>query len=261
MKSLAAKRAVITASVLASTAAASYAVRLELRDLRARLSRNTLILNETLPVHSLWWREHAKLDGELLYVAMGDSAAQGIGATAPNRGYVGLLADDIRATTGRTVRVVNLSVSGATVALAVADQLPRFEKLKPDIVTVAIGANDIVEFDAARFESGLRRLFAALPDHAIVADLPYFYLPWNERKVKVANGILRRLAAEFNLTVAPLYRSTKHHGIRGILTTFAKDFFHPNDRGYLIWQSAFAPLLVASVAERFPAPGVGVSVD
>lgn len=244
----------IAASALVSTAAASYAVRLELRDWRVRKARNALILNETLPVHSLWWREHANLDGELLYVVMGDSAAQGIGATAPNRGYVGLLAEDIRATTGRTVRVINLSVSGATVALAVADQLPRFQKLKPDIVTVAIGANDIADFDADRFESGLRRLFAALPHHAIVADLPYFYLPSNERKVKVANRTLRRIAAEFDLTVAPLYRTTKHHGVRRILTTFAKDFFHPNDRGYLIWRSAFAPLLMASVEQRFPAP-------
>lgn len=237
---------------VASTALASGVGYLGYLAGRARLRANGAILNETLPVHSKWWRDRAEEDGELLYVALGDSAAQGIGATLPIRSYVGLLGEHIRNVTGRTVRVVNLSVSGATVAHAVADQLPKFELLKPDIVTVAIGANDIEVFDPVVFEEGLRRLFSALPSHGIVADLPYFYLPWNERKVRAANLILRRVAAEHHLTMAPLYRATRRQGIPGIVTTFAIDFFHPNDRGYRVWQSAFAPALTASLHERFP---------
>ena len=88
----------------------------------------------------------------MLYVAIGDSAAQGIGASRPDRSYVGVLADDIRNLTGRSLRVVNLSVSGATTELAVLDQLPRLAKLSPDLVTVAIGANDIASWDPAVFE-------------------------------------------------------------------------------------------------------------
>ena len=193
------------------------------------------MLNETLPVHSKWWRDHAKLEGELLYVAIGDSAAQGIGASSPDRSYVGVLADEIRAVTGRTVRVVNLSVSGATVELAVQDQLPRFVQLEPDIVTVAIGANDIAHWDPAAFERGIRTIFEALPPHALVANLPFFYFPHNERKVAVANRIVRRVAAEHGLTVVPLHTTTRHQGIGGILTQFAIDMFHPNDHGYRVW--------------------------
>ena len=188
--------------------------------------------------------------GELLYVAIGDSAAQGIGASAPGRGYVGIVADHIRLATGRTVRVVNLSVSGATVALAVRDQLPRLRKLKPDVVTVAIGANDIAMWDAAVFEAGIREMFAALPPHALVADLPCFHFPHNERKVAEANRIVREVAAEHGLTVVPLHATTQRQGLRSIATQFANDMFHPNDRGYRVWAQAFLPALGADLRQR-----------
>jgi lysophospholipase L1-like esterase len=214
------------------------------------------IIDNALPVHSKWWREHAKEEGELLYVALGDSAAQGIGASSPHLSYVGVIADEIRLLTGRTVRVVNLSVSGATVATAVADQLPAFRKLRPDFVTVAIGANDIAAFDAGRFETRIRELLAALPRNAVVADMPYFFLPWNEKKVAVANRILRTVAAELELTVVPLHETMKHQGVRGVLTQFAIDLFHPNDHGYRVWASAFLPTVTASIVERYPTPPV-----
>jgi lysophospholipase L1-like esterase len=246
------KPAAIITSVLAGAAAITAGVLIVNRLVRTRMTEGAALLNETLPVNSKWWRDHAKVPGDILYVAMGDSAAQGIGASRPDRSYVGVLANDIRKITARTVRVINLSVSGATVELAVADQLPRFRKLRPDVVTVSIGANDIAAFDAATFESGLREIFEALPSHAIVADLPCFYLPGNERKVAVANAILRRVAAERDLTVVPLHEVMKRQGVWGILTQFAQDAFHPNDRGYRVWASAFQPTLMAELVARFP---------
>lgn len=239
-----------TVIALAGTVVVGAAGALGIRAAQERMRRNSAILNETLPVNSKWWRDYAKHDGTLLYVAIGDSAAQGIGASTPAHSYVGLIAERMRELTGQSLRVVNLSVSGATTALAVADQLPKFRKLKPDLVTVAIGANDIVEFDAAVFEANIREVFATLPKHAIVADLPCFYLPWNERKVAVANRIVREVAVEHHLEVVPLHETTKRRGLRGILTEFAIDLFHPNDGGYRVWASAFLPAVTASVVRR-----------
>src|SRR5918995_2824211 len=93
----------------ARLAASTLLGTLGVRPFRGRVLENKATLNDTLPVHSKWWRDHAAADGELLYVAVGDSAAQGIGASRPDRSYVGVLADDLRAATGRSVRVVNLS--------------------------------------------------------------------------------------------------------------------------------------------------------
>jgi len=223
------------------------------RPFRTRVRANAAVISDMLPIHSKWWRDHAEAEGELLYVAIGDSAAQGIGATTPDRSYVGVLADDIRRVTGRSLRVINLSVSGATTALAVRDQLPRLQRLAPDIVTVAIGANDIAEWNPDAFATNLRTIFAALPDHALVADLPCFHLRHNERKVAVANQMLRALAREYGLTVVPLHETTRRQGLLGILTQFAQDMFHPNDHGYRVWAEAFRPPLSAAVSTRLAA--------
>jgi len=247
------RRLAIAGTAVAASAAVGAAAATGYRKFRHRIADNAAVLNETLPINSKWWRDQAQDAGQLLYVAIGDSAAQGIGASAPNRGYVGIVADTIRSITGCTVRVVNLSVSGATVALAVRDQLPRLRKLKPDVVTVAIGANDIASWDAAVFEAGIREVFAAVPEHALVADLPCFHFPHNERKVAEANRIVRVVAAEHGLTVVPLHATTKQQGVRGILTQFANDMFHPNDRGYRVWADAFLPALGIDLRLRIPA--------
>jgi lysophospholipase L1-like esterase len=196
-------------------------------------------LTNAIPVNSDWWKQQRARDGELLYVAIGDSAAQGIGASRPGRGYVGIVAKHIRSRTGKALRVVNLGISGATVRIAIEKELPALRKLQPDLVTVSVGANDIPGFEPLRFERDLEQLFGALPPQAIVADLPTFYFLPAEKKVRQANSILRAVAARHNLTVVPLHATLKRQGIWGVTTHFAGDLFHPNDRGYRVWGSAF----------------------
>jgi acyl-CoA thioesterase-1 len=207
---------------------------------------------EAIPVHSDWWRAQREESGELLYVAIGDSAAQGIGASRPGRSYVGLLADHLRSTTGRTVRVVNLSISGARVIDALKRQLPHVAGLRPDVMTVSIGANDIgMHFDPERFEREIERLYGALPPHAIVAEVPSFYLGSKERQARVANEIVRRIAARHALWVAPLHAATRRVGAPWyVLRQVASDFFHPNDRGYSVWASAFSAQVDRRITER-----------
>ena len=183
----------IIALVAASVTAAGVGGYAWWRWLSRRRAHWFTVLNESIPVNSGWWKTQRVKDGELLYVAIGDSAAQGIGASKPWRSYVGQLAKGLRTTTGRTVRVVNLSVSGATVALALRDQLPALAKLEPDILTVSIGANDIANWDAVRFEDEYRRLLAALPEHAIIADLPSFYVLPGQKSVREGNVIILSL--------------------------------------------------------------------
>lgn len=198
-------------------------------------------LTNKIPEHSDWWKSQRDKTGELLYVAIGDSAAQGIGASLPRRSYVGLVARHLRTRTGRTVRVVNLGISGATVRIAIEKELPRLAKLKPDLVTVSIGANDIASFDAVRFERDISELYAALPAGSIVADLPSFYFLPAEKLVRIGNAIVRGVAAEHGHTVVPLHARMKRQGLWGVSTQFAGDLFHPNDRGYRVWASAFLP--------------------
>ncbi len=206
-------------------------------------------LAENIPANSKYWRERKKLPGEVLYVAIGDSAAQGIGASRPGHSYVGVLAQGIRSRTDRTVRVANLGISGATLKLAIESELPQLAKLDPDIVTVCIGANDIANFDESRFEREIGVLLDAVPPHAIVADLPSFYFLPGQKTARVANRLLRAAAAQRGLTVVDLHRLTDRQGLWGITTQFAGDLFHPNDRGYRVWAAAFEPSVARRLAE------------
>ena len=194
---------------------------------------------EAIPVNSKYWRDRRTEPGEILYVAVGDSAAQGIGASRPAHGYVGYTAAMIERVSGRRVQVANLATSGATLGIAIADQLPRLARLEPHILTVSIGANDIAAFDAGRFEREIGQLLDALPDHAIVADLPTFYFLPSEKKVRVANRLLREAADARDLRVVDLHGRTRRYGIWGVARQFSGDLFHPNDRGYRVWASAF----------------------
>ncbi|MDP4332339.1 SGNH/GDSL hydrolase family protein [Curtobacterium sp. A7_M15] len=204
-------------------------------------------VGELLPVHADWWRERLQHEGQITYLAIGDSAAQGVGASEPHRGYVGLLARRIRHRSRSSVRVVNLSVSGSTTWGARKDQLPKLRNYTPDICTVSIGANDIADFHPDKFERNIREIYGAVPSHAIVAELPCMFVPDRERKVAVANEIVHRVADEFGLTVAPLHTITKRVGLRRTFFNSYGDLFHPNDRGYEIWASAFEPAVDARV--------------
>lgn len=240
MRSLA-KPLIVTATVV-SLAGAGYAWA---RWLVHRRQDWGQILADNIPVHSAYWHARRELPGDILYIAIGDSAAQGIGASRPARSYVGVIAKRVEAVSGQRVRVVNLSVSGATLTTALEKQLPRLARVRPEalesaIVTVSIGANDIADWGAERFERELDELCGALPPHAIIADLPSFYFLPGERKAQQGNRILRTVAARHGLRVVDLHDTMRHEGIIGITTQFAGDLFHPNDRGYVVWANAFA---------------------
>ena len=66
-----------------------------------------------------------------LWVVLGDSTAQGLGAPGPRGGYVGQTLHQLRRTTGRHWRVLNLSVSGALIRDVLADQIPQLDGQRP----------------------------------------------------------------------------------------------------------------------------------
>ncbi len=187
-----------------------------------------------------WSTPHGQAGG-LLYVALGDSAAQSIGASRPDRGYVGLLAQRMRDTTDRPVEVVDLSRSGARISDVLDAQLPALAALgrAPDVVTVAIGGNDIRAYDRQTFADEARRLAAALPAGTYVADAPYFMHGHWETDAQQAADVLTSAAGARALRPVALHEALRAEGPRAMLTQFAADWFHPNNRGHRVWADAF----------------------
>jgi len=178
--------------------------------------------------------EHARQADGPLWVALGDSTAQGIGASAPDRGYVGQLLVRLRDEQRRPWRVVNLSVTGARVADVAREQLPRIDEVgEPELVTCAAGANDVIRFGFRRVVEALVDLIRGLPPRAVLATVPQGLMPGRTREL---NRIIRADAPAAGLRIADAWAHTgpPWEG------KYAADDFHPNDTGYGEWCAAFA---------------------
>ncbi len=174
-----------------------------------------------------------------LWVVLGDSTAQGIGAPGYEQGYVGQLHQALEERTGQRWRVLNLSRSGARVADVVENQLPRLEALEgpPELVTCAIGANDLVgRTPPGILESGLREILARLPEGAVIATVPQGLRPAQAAQV---NDLIRAEAPRAGLRVADVWAHTGPPW-RG---KFSADGFHPGALGYADWARAFSEAL------------------
>lgn len=196
-------------------------------------------LRRSVERYRAYWSLPRGEAGGILYVALDDSTAQGIGASRPERGYVGRIAQRLRSTSGQPVQVLNFSRSGARVHDVVTEQLPRLTGLAPDLVTVAVGANDIKAYHAIRFRADVDALIAGLPPHAIVGDVPWFMHGGPGRKSGEAAGYVATRARAAGLGVARLHRATRARGWTAMVTDFAPDWFHPNDRGHRLWADVF----------------------
>jgi lysophospholipase L1-like esterase len=200
-----------------------------------------------------YWESQTETPAEpnaVTYIALGDSTAQGIGASKPENGYVGLLASEITASTHRPVHIINISKSGAKIADVINEQLPQLASLKTGkaVITMEIGANDMVaNADEDAIRAGAEQLFSQLPKNVIVSDIPSFSKTWlSSREIKIAqsNKIYREVARKHGFELVPLYDRLKStHGWSGN----AIDFFHPNDKGYEVWAEVFKDKVLKAV--------------
>lgn len=172
-----------------------------------------------------------------LWVALGDSTAQGIGASSYDQGYVGQLHRRLLALDPGW-RVLNVSRSGARVADVLVDQLPVLEALSPtpQLVTCGVGANDLLRTPYARLLGQIRQLLDRLAPKSVVATLPQGIRP---RRARPLNRLLAEEAPRRGLLVADVWAHTGPPW-EGRL---ASDRFHPNERGYAQWAAAFAEAL------------------
>jgi acyl-CoA thioesterase I len=195
----------------------------------------------------------------LLYVALGDSTVEGVGASSPESTYVARLHARLRGVYPRAA-VINLGLGGATSRDVVGDQLERAIVLKPQLVTLSVGPNDITEQVPvgeyeANVETILRRLTAEtravvvanlLPDLAVT---PRFRgresTPAIAKLTVQFNQALRRQAGRHGVELVDLYTASQAEVPRRP-DLIGRDGYHPSDLGYARW----AELLWTGVERR-----------
>lgn len=156
------------------------------------------------------------------YVALGDSFTEGLNDPGPDgtfRGWADRLAE-ILAAGKPEFRYANLALRGKMLAEIMEEQLPVALDIKPDLVTVCAGGNDIivpgadVDAVAARFEVGI----AALRDAGI--EVLIFTGP--DTKQMSVMSILRGKVGIYN---AHLWAIAERYGAR-VVDLWAMDVLH-----------------------------------
>ncbi len=191
------------------------------------------------------WREHnarAVSSPSRRWIVLGDSMSQGVGASAHDAGWVGVLADRLRAD-GDDLAVLNLSATGARTPDVVDLQLPVLERLPAQghdaptpLITVMVGSNDLFGGREAReaLPDAMASLVEQVPPGTVVTTLPQ-----PAGAAGRANAHVEAAAARGRVRMLDL-RTTGPTSWRGRL---ASDFFHPNDAGYAAMADALEPAL------------------
>ena len=192
------------------------------------------------------------------YVALGDSTVAGIGASSPQKHYVGMLYARLREVYPQA-RLTNLGVSGATSADVVRGQLRRAVELRPQLVTLSIGPNDITQGkDAEQYERNIETIFRTLareteatvvvnllPDLAIAPRFTADQKAAVGRQAQLFNDALCRQGARYGVELVDLYTASQREAPQHP-EWLSGDAYHPSDAGYARW----AELMWQGVAAR-----------
>ncbi|GAB3461195.1 SGNH/GDSL hydrolase family protein [Actinophytocola sediminis] len=150
------------------------------------------------------------------WVAIGDSFTEGLDDEAPDGGYVGW-ADRLAETLAAgdpDFRYANLAVRGKLLREIVDEQVPVVEQVKPDLVTMCAGGNDLIvpgsDVDqlAAEFERAVRTLRAAGCEVVVFTGPDPRKQPVVRRvrgKVAIYNAHLRAIADRNGAKVVDLW--------------------------------------------------------
>ena len=186
----------------------------------------------------------------IVYLALGDSYTIGTGASHESRNFPSLLAVHVQETTRREVEVVNPAVNGFTTIDVLAKELGYITDLKPDLVSVLIGVNDLVQGRRAQqYRESLIEIYDAIaatqlpagrvaaisiPNWSVVPAARDYGDPARVRSLTEQFNAVARQEAEARsfLWVDLTEVSTRATGSTGWI---AADDLHPGDAQYAAW--------------------------
>ena len=189
------------------------------------------------------------------YAAVGASDAWGKGTIDPATDNWPAV---LTRTLGPSVRLVNLGIPGATVELALRDELPIAAQTQPRLVTVLLGINDLIDgvdtptftrqitllLRSLRDETSARIFVANMPDLSL---LPYF-ANWNSfalhQEVLAWNTVIAKAAASADAVLVDLYDDWSELAANPAYVS--GDGLHPSTLGAQRLAQAFAQAVAIS---------------
>ena len=180
------------------------------------------------------------------YLALGDSYTIGTGASDESHSWPSIIARRLNA------ELTNPSVNGYTTLDLIRDQLPYLERIKPDLVSILIGVNDLVQGRPPDlYRDSLTRIYDAVrdletPPRVAAISIPtWSYVPaaadfgGKDQVAKLTgafNAVAEQEARARNFTWIDISAaSTAGAGAPGWI---ASDDLHPGDSQYAVWAEA-----------------------
>jgi lysophospholipase L1-like esterase len=193
--------------------------------------------------------------GDIRFVALGDSYTIGTSVDPPER-FPDQLVGAVGRETGLRL-VANLGVNGYTSADVIRDELPALADLAPDLVTLLIGVNDIVQgVPRSAYAANLERILGALregvsADRVVGITIPdYTVTPagadhgdpvQRRRAIIAANATMTELASARSIPVVDIFDISRQAATDRSLV--AIDGLHPSGAQYARWVERMAPVV------------------
>ena len=183
------------------------------------------------------------------WLALGDSFTIGTGTT-PDRSFPAVLVG-LWAKRGRAVELRNPAVNGYRTDDLIAEELPLLVTVRPTLVTVLIGANDIVAGSSeGRYREQLRAIHQRIGADA--ASAAVYALPqpdWSlsragasfgepaaiASRIERFNAIAREESERAGASYIDLFPLMREQMRRGLI---APDGLHPSAAAYAQWAEA-----------------------
>lgn len=199
--------------------------------------------------------------GPFTYVALGDSFTEGLDDMRPDgtyRGWADLVADQL-AVAHPDLHYANLAVRGRRIQHVRDDQVPLVEEWRPDLVTIAIGGNNITGRSAdipalgQQFHGILARLVATGAHVVAFAGFDTrFMIPLSgavSDRAREYNGFIRASAAGLGASLVDLWRLPRLYEPQ----MWARDRLHLSSAGHALVARAVLPV-VGLDADLVPEP-------
>ena len=180
----------------------------------------------------------------LKYLALGDSYTIGTGASDKSRSWPSIVAERLNA------ELTNPAVNGFTTLDLIRDELPYLQRVRPDLVSILIGVNDLVQ---GRTLDQYRRSLQAIYDRVAALNLPegrvvavsipsWSFVPAAadfggsdrvSRMTEIFNAVAREEATARRFQWIDITEASRS-GI-GSPGWIASDRLHPGDAQYAAW--------------------------
>jgi lysophospholipase L1-like esterase len=192
----------------------------------------------------------------VIYLALGDSTGVGVGAE--RGGYAARLFARVEQTHPHS-RLFNRSAIAATTGDVLRTQLDGLPEIRPDLITLCAGANDLINgVKAEEFARNYRGIITRLktqttarivlmniPDLSLAPAVPAYMRGEARRHITIFNQHIAETAVDEGLPLVDLFASSESFASHAEF--FSGDGIHPSDAGYEAWAELLLPHVNAAL--------------